>query len=381
MKMKKILSVFFALCIAGCILFTAAAFASDMPPLYISGDSSSVGAPPSTISGIILPENPGTEITVSQYSSPSTGSGTLQGGPLDGASANTITQYITNYSNALPRIEKDPTSEADREEGTSTSFIARASNATGYQWFAISPATAQSIPIDQVGNQIDGVSFAVTENRGNLLETTLHINSLNQKINGWQFQCRFTNADGQEAWTSRVNVSVKEPEATPTPMPTPTPTPAPTPTPTPAPTPTAVMPSGSSGINNNGTGTVTSGGSSSTNGTGVMSSTTGSGAIMPTSGARVTETGTNSTPEDPIYTSLTGTNGSGITGITTSISSRSYMGAYILAAAALLVILGAIAVMALYMKGKISLGKFEQASDDANGDGDEFYNPDDFKNT
>ena len=33
------------------------------------------------------------------------------------------------------------------------------------------------------------------------------------------------------------------------------------------------------------------------------------------------------------------------------------------------------------MKGKISLGKFEQASDDANGDGDEFYNPDDFKNT
>ena len=37
--MKKTLSVFFALCIAGCILFTAAAFASDMPPLYISGDS------------------------------------------------------------------------------------------------------------------------------------------------------------------------------------------------------------------------------------------------------------------------------------------------------------------------------------------------------
>ena len=100
---------------------------------------------------------------------------------------------------------------------------------------------------------------------------------------------------------------------------------------------------------------------------------------MPTSGARIAETGNGTA--DPVYTSLTGTEGSGITAITnTGISTRSYMGAYILAAAALLVILGAIAVMALYMKGKISLGKFEESPDN-NGDGDEFYNPDDFKNT
>ena len=381
MKKKKAFSVFFILCIMGCMFFAAAAPAGAMPPLTIPADGSGT---PSQAPRIFIPESsavttPG--LTVSQSASSASGaSGTLQGGPLDGASANTITEYITNYTSALPQIQKDPTSETDREAGTSTSFIARASNATGYQWFAIAPVTFQSIPVEQLGDQIEGVGFGVTENRGNLLETTLHVNSLNEKINGWQFQCRFTNGEGREAWTSRVSVSVTAPAATPTPMPTPTPTPAPTPTPTPAPTPTAVMPSsGGSGINNNGTGTVTTGGSSSTNGTGVMSSN-GSGAVMPTSGARVTETGNGT--DDPIYTSLTGTSGSGITGLTTNVSSRSYMGAYILAAAALLVILGAIAVMALYMKGKISLGKFEQAPDENNsGDGDEFYNPDDFKNT
>ena len=105
---------------------------------------------------------------------------------------------------------------------------------------------------------------------------------------------------------------------------------------------------------------------------------------MPTSGMQsATSTGTetgNNAEKGTTYTSLTGSNGSGITNTVAGVSARSYMGAYILAAAALLVILGAIAVMALYMKGKISLGKFEQVPDN-DGDGDEFYNPDDFKNT
>ena len=376
MKMKKALSLLFALCIAGSIFVSVAALAENNPPLYIPGDASIDPFPSVIVGDTVIPSN---EVTVYQFSSTPSPSGTLQGGPLNGASTNSVSEYVTNYTNALPRIEKDPTSEEDREAGTSTSFIARAANAAAAQWFAISPVTYQSIPIEQLGDQIQGVGFAVTENRGNLLETILHVNTLSEKINGWQFQARFTNGEGQEAWTSRVGVSVKAPEATPTPMPTPTPTPKPTPTPTPAPTPTAVMhSSGGTGVNNNGTGTVSSGGSSNTNGTGVMSST-GTGAIMPTSGARIAETGNGTA--DPVYTSLTGTEGSGITAITnTGISTRSYMGAYILAAAALLVILGAIAVMALYMKGKISLGKFEESPDN-NGDGDEFYNPDDFKNT
>ena len=66
-------------------------------------------------------------------------------------------------------------------------------------------------------------------------------------------------------------------------------------------------------------------------------------------------------------------------GVGVGVGTRSYTGAYILAAAAALVIIGAILVMALYMRGKISLGKFEDVLNDNNGDGDEFYNPDDFK--
>ena len=143
----------------------------------------------------------------------------------------------------------------------------------------------------------------------------------------------------------------------------------PTPTPTPAPTPTAVLPaSGGSG-----TGSASSGSGSSM---------LGSGAVMPTSGQSSSgNADASSTP----YTSLTGSSGSGITN-TSANQGRSYTGAYILAAAAAAVIIGAIAVMALYMRGKISLGKFEQIlggeqSSDNNGDGDEFYNPDDFKDT
>ena len=108
----------------------------------------------------------------------------------------------------------------------------------------------------------------------------------------------------------------------------------------------------------------------------------GSGAVMPTSGQSSSgNADASSTP----YTSLTGSSGSGITNTSTN-QGRSYTGAYILAAAAAAVIIGAIAVMALYMRGKISLGKFEQIlggeqSSDNNGDGDEFYNPDDFKDT
>ena len=104
----------------------------------------------------------------------------------------------------------------------------------------------------------------------------------------------------------------------------------------------------------------------------------GQGAVMPTSGAQAQATDDGSS-SGSTYTSLTGSNGSGITNTVAGVGTRSYTGAYILAAAAALVIIGAILVMALYMRGKISLGKFEDVLNDNNGDGDEFYNPDDFK--
>lgn len=97
---------------------------------------------------------------------------------------------------------------------------------------------------------------------------------------------------------------------------------------------------------------------------------------MPTSGADNTDTGSGTS-----YNSLTGTEGSGIVATNnTSTPVRTHTGAYVLAAAAGAVIIGAVAVMALYMKGKISLGKFEQilgGSEGAENSG-EFYDPSEF---
>lgn len=91
-------------------------------------------------------------------------------------------------------------------------------------------------------------------------------------------------------------------------------------------------------------------------------------------------------PSSGGYSSITGTSGSGITDspVALNTATRSHTGAYVLAAAAGVVILGAIATMALYMKGKISLGKFEQllggnAEEDVFGNSGEFYDPKDFK--
>ena len=147
MKMKKALSLLFALCIAGSIFVSVAALAENNPPLYIPGDASIDPFPSVIVGDTVIPSN---EVTVYQFSSTPSPSGTLQGGPLNGASTNSVSEYVTNYTNALPRIEKDPTSEEDREAGTSTSFIARAANAAAAQWFAISPVTYQSIPIEQL---------------------------------------------------------------------------------------------------------------------------------------------------------------------------------------------------------------------------------------
>ena len=343
MKAKKIISVFLILIFTGCFWVTAFAAPDVFPGDIIYSDQPN--------SGSLSINNNGNNLFV--------------GGPLDSATTggNSLLPPPVAVETAIaPEITKHPGSE-DKKTGESTSFIARAYPYDNVYWMAIDP-NGEHVAVDSIGDKITGVTFTGTHSE------QLFINNLTDAINGWKFYAVFSNNFGT---TISGEAEVRVPaEPTPTPMPTPTPTPEPTPTPTPAPTPTAVLPtSGGSGTGSSSSGSGSSGGSM-----------LGSGAVMPTSGQSASgNADASSTP----YTSLTGSSGSGITN-TSANQGRSYTGAYILAAAAAAVIIGAIAVMALYMRGKISLGKFEQIlggeqSSDNNGDGDEFYNPDDFKDT
>lgn len=354
MKAKKIISVFLILIFTGCFWVTA--FAADQP-LFLPDNGGTYVNPPSVIGG-----QGNTYYSGNSQSVFGSSGDTLIGGPLDSASTGGFVPPVTQEASVAPEITKHPGSE-DKKTGESTSFIARAYPYDNVYWMAIDP-NGEHVAVDSIGDKITGVTFTGTHSE------QLFINNLTDAINGWKFYAVFSNNFGTTI-TGEAEVRVPA-EPTPTPMPTPTPTPEPTPTPTPAPTPTAVLPtSGGSGTGSSSSGSGSSGGSM-----------LGSGAVMPTSGQSSSgNADVSSTP----YTSLTGSSGSGITN-TSANQGRSYTGAYILAAAAAAVIIGAIAVMALYMRGKISLGKFEQIlggeqSSDNNGDGDEFYNPDDFKDT
>ena len=354
MKLNKIMSIFLVVLFVLCFALTA--FASEQP-LFLPEPEGILTAPPTVIDG----QN-NAVISGGNYSS--NGSGIMIGGPLDTATTGggAFVPPVAQEASIAPEITKHPGSE-EKKTGESTSFIARAYPYDTVAWMAIDPVSGEHVAVDSIGDKIKGVTFMGTHSE------QLFINNLTDAINGWKFYAVFSNNFGRTI-TGEAEVTVPI-EATPTPAPTPTPTPAPTPTPTPAPTPTAAMPASGNGTTGSPTGTVTSGGSS------------GTAPVMPTSGQRAT----GDTPEVSAtpYTSLTGQQGSGIVNTSSGVTARSYTGAYILAAAAAAVIIGAILVMALYMKGKISLGKFEEVLGDApsnnGGDGDEFYNPDDFKNT
>ena len=351
MKLNKIMAIFLVVLFVSCIALTA--FASEQP-LFLPEPEGILPAPATTFGG----QN-NTVISGGNYSN--SGSGVMIGGPLDSATTGggAFVPPVAPEASVAPEITKHPGSE-EKKTGESTSFIARAYPYDTVAWMAIDPASGEHVAVDSIGDKIKGVTFTGTHSE------QLFINNLTDAINGWKFYAVFSNNFGRTI-TGEAEVTVPV-EATPTPAPTPTPTPAPTPTPTPEPTPTAAMPASGNGTTGSPTGTVTSGGAA---------------PVMPTSGQRTT----GDTPEVSAtpYTSLTGQQGSGILNTSSGIGARSYTGAYILAAAAAAVIIGAILVMALYMKGKISLGKFEEVLGDSpknnNGDGDEFYNPDDFKNT
>ena len=269
----------------------------------------------------------------------------LIGGPLDNntlfspyqAYNDAVDNSITNPQDDsyMPRIEKEPTSET-KDIGDSTSFIARASFATGARWVAVEPTTHQEYSLEQASAMIQGVKLFITQKQEEYFESILHVWNITEDIAGWQFKTYFSNGTMEIPATNPVMVTVNIPEAAliPTLAPTPTPIPEPTATlfPVLSPDPSPVLPTSVS--------TVT----------------------VQTSFEERTERGI--------------TENSSVNDV-----SRSYLGLYILSATALLVILGAAAILTLYMKGKISLGIFEQVMNRDAEDEDDFFNPDDFKST
>lgn len=384
MKMKRTLcaALVFAVCTA--LVMSAAASASggiiiaggsqEMASAPVSGGIVISGGSPNAAPPSSLPAESGIQINsngniVLGPSSPSAGSSSDSG-----KKAGSVYVVAPPQEEHLsPVITKNPSGETV-DNGGSAVFVARADNASYITWYLLDAGGTVRYPAASIGQYVEGVTAAGANSE------RLVVSGLNEKMNGWMAECEFSNEYGSVMSTVAA-INVLAPTPTPTPAPTPTPTPAPTPTPTPAPTPTPVLPKSPAG----GTGT---GGSSSagsnTNGSGVMSNKPG------------TVSSKASAPEEPSvggYSSITGASGSGINDAavtnTAEINSLSSAGektgAYILAAAAGAVIIGAVAVMALYMKGKISLGKFEnimgnsEQTDSDIFDGNEFYNPDDFK--
>ena len=144
----------------------------------------------------------------------------------------------------MPSIIKSPGDEYV-DEGGLASFVAAATYAEGFQWFAANPESGEAVSVYDIPEVIDIQSDGV--------QSRMNINNVPAWMDGWQVYCRFVGAMGYTQNSSRATLHVnpmpiepdapvetEEPEETPvpTPSPTPAPTPSPTPSPTPAPTPT-----------------------------------------------------------------------------------------------------------------------------------------------
>ena len=127
-------------------------------------------------------------------------------------------------------ITKHPYSESI-EEGTVTSFVAKASNAASATW----------VILNANGNPGNSSHISVKEayqDNGELVAKVV-INNAPVDINGWSFAVDFVGNNGATARTNAATLSVyyAASKATPRPVQTPIPTVAPTPAPTLAPTP------------------------------------------------------------------------------------------------------------------------------------------------
>ena len=375
--MKRILSIVLVVAVCSLLMISVSAFATDgtiiisggssgsNPPLYIGGDNGSIFTEPQT----------GTSSAGNIIISGGSGTHSSSGTPSNAGTIYVNPDTTINSQTTSPVITKNPGSETV-ESGKSAVFTAYADNATAITWYLTDASGSFRIPAAAVGQYIKGAAA-----QGAYSER-LTLSGISEGMNGWIVQAEFSNGSGS-AMTSGAWISVTAAAPTPTPTPSATNTPMPTATPMPSATPTPFV---------NNTGGASAGGTSNTNGTGVISNKPGtvssnaSAPKEPTSGANGASG--NASGKDSGYNSITGSDGSGIDDAKVtntagmSTEEKSHTGAYVLAAAAGAVIIGAVAVMGLYMKGKISLGKFENiigGEEEANPDGSEFYNPDDFK--
>ena len=139
----------------------------------------------------------------------------------------------------MPSIIKNPGDEYV-DEGGLASFVASASYAEGFQWFACNPETGEVQSIYDVPESIDIYS--------NGEQSRMNIYGVPAWMDGWEVYCSFVGAMGSTANSARAKLHVRalsieeapaeEPEVEETPEPTPEPTPAPTPEPTATPEPT-----------------------------------------------------------------------------------------------------------------------------------------------
>lgn len=284
------------------------------------------------------------------------------GGPLDGTSSESNSSGTIIFGNnpvnitSAPittalEITKDPGGET-KKAGEECVFTASALGADYVRWYIITP-NGETRLASEIPTLFNGVT--VTGTQGDRLV----LNNITSEMSGSRFFASYTTGD-LTMNTLTATLSIQGAVA-------PSATPAATPTPTPAPTPTVYNNTNS----NNGGGV---------QGNGIISDNSGNSSSMLGTNTQnyneSTSIGTAESASEPV----SGTDFNARVENTSTKSSS--IGAYILAAVAGLVIVGSVLVMALYMKGKISLGKFEKFLGSSDGDDmfddGEYYDPDDY---
>ena len=290
-----------------------------------------------------------------------------KGGPLEGNTDNPGIGGGVVFTDPTPEngemiidaftITKDPGSEK-KKTGDEVVFTASASGAESVVWYVITP-DGKVVDCANIGDVFKGVT--ATGTRGDRLV----LSGITSKMDGCLFYASYTSGD-LTLNTGRASLTVEGSDL----PPTPSPTPLPTPTPTPA---LSTGVNGTTGGGTTGTG-VTSGGITA-------GGTNGAVSMIGTNNQNYNSdipVGSDSTVTEPTVTDLSNTQIENTRG-------KTHVGAYILAALAGIVIIGAVLVMALYMRGKISLGKFEKFlgnvgnGDENMFDDDNYYDPKDFK--
>lgn len=113
-----------------------------------------------------------------------------------------MTAFIPEAQAALlaPTITKNPGGETVSELGTAM-FVSRADNDTEITWYLVAPRGA-IYEADQVSELFPGMAMA-----GQGTET-LALYAVSSGINGWQVECHFKDANGEETISEKATITV-----------------------------------------------------------------------------------------------------------------------------------------------------------------------------